>query len=264
MRTCLILCALLGMSGIATAAPMSVNVAVPPGGEFPNGQAGVTVNNGSYSISGLAGQDNLLVTPAGSSTASLLQVYCTDIYDYLSLPATFTVGLLSDTLHDTTRISQINALLANGNRLVHDAASSAGLQFAIWEVEYETSGVYDVTSGNLTVTTEQRGGDHRRRRRPPQPDGWLMAAGARGSGGSARGAQQPDPGVSRSDGGGGAGVLRHARPRPARPRHDAPPSSGVSRRRRLGRNGNGRRRLLDRDRRIRIAVRLGRDGVWRR
>ena len=142
------------MSGIAAAAPMSVNVSVPPGGEFPNGDAGVTVNNGSYSISGLAGQDNLLVTPAGSSTGSLLQVYCTDIYDYLSLPATFTAGLLSDTLHDATRISRINALLANGNHLVHDAATSAGLQFAIWEVEYETSGVYDVTSGNLTVTTD--------------------------------------------------------------------------------------------------------------
>ena len=121
---------------------------------FQNGSVNVKINDNQYSVSAAAGQFSVVAKDLSTGLSQSLQVYCTDIFDSLALDRTYSVGLLSDTLTDATKLAQINALLANGNPLVHSAAASAGLQMAIWEVEYEPgNGNYDVTKGSLNIWT---------------------------------------------------------------------------------------------------------------
>jgi PEP-CTERM motif len=136
--------------GVAQANPI---LAVTAPDLFHNGSADTTLHYTPLDLRVRAGQFTLAVTDQATGLQSTLQVFCTDIFDHLTLPATYTVGLLSDTLNDFTKLSQINALLANGNALVHNAASSAGLQLAIWEVLYEAgSGGYSLTDGQFYAT----------------------------------------------------------------------------------------------------------------
>jgi hypothetical protein len=129
------------------------SASVPSGGLFQDGGDAVTLHRpDGVTESGLAGQMTLQLQDTVTGIVQTVQVYCTDIFDYLSLPATFTRGLLSDTVTDATKLSQINALIANGNAGVNSADSSAALQMAIWEIENETSGHYDVSAGAFTVS----------------------------------------------------------------------------------------------------------------
>jgi hypothetical protein len=97
----------------------------------------------------------------------MLTVWCSDISNYLSAPASYTLDTLSSNIGassypaltagavGTTKVNQVNALLdamANGLISPINAVTSAALQAAIWEVIYETgdSG-YDVTSGNFFI-----------------------------------------------------------------------------------------------------------------
>lgn len=143
--------------GLAAApAIASPSVLVTDNGNlYANGSAATTL---SYAPTGLtasvrAGQFNLSAKDTATGLSSLLQVFCTDIFQMLALPTTYRVGLLADTLHDAVKVDQINALLSNGNALVNSDASSAGLQLAIWEVQNErgTSG-YNLTAGDFSVS----------------------------------------------------------------------------------------------------------------
>jgi hypothetical protein len=102
--------------------------------------------------SGLAGQLTIQLVDTVTLAIKTVQAYCTDVFDFLSLPANFTRGLLSDTVKDATKASQINALIANGNAGVNSADKSAALQMAIWEIQNETSDHYDVTAGSFMVS----------------------------------------------------------------------------------------------------------------
>jgi len=148
--------ALLALVGVAAwaaaAAPAHAgpvySVSAVSGGLFQNGDDSVTLHRpDGVSESGLAGQLSIRLQDTATGIVTTVQAYCTDIFDYLSLPATFTRGLLSDTVTDATKVSQINALITNGNVGVNSGDSSAALQMAIWEIENETSGTYDVTTG---------------------------------------------------------------------------------------------------------------------
>ncbi len=122
---------------------------------FANGSANTTLTYAptNLSVNARAGQFNVSVKESAGGLSSLLQVFCTDIFHTLMLPTTYQVGLLADTLLNSVKVNQINALLSNGNRLATSNASSAGLQLAIWEVQNEqgTSG-YNLTTGDFKVT----------------------------------------------------------------------------------------------------------------
>jgi hypothetical protein len=130
-----------------------VTVSDAPGGAFANGDEEVTLTyiGGAYStahpytITGLAGQENLTV----SGIAGVVQAYCVDIFDYFNLPASFTVAALSNTITDPVKVAQIDALLAYGNPLVDNSSSSAALQAAIWTIEYSAGDTgYQVATYN--------------------------------------------------------------------------------------------------------------------
>jgi hypothetical protein len=135
----------------------------------PNG-TNVTVNDTALGISnegGGAGGIVISLTDTTTNTTSMLTVWCSDISNYLSAPASYTLDTLSSNIGassypaltagavGTTKVNQVNALLnamANGLISPINAVTSAALQAAIWEVIYETgdSG-YDVTSGNFFI-----------------------------------------------------------------------------------------------------------------
>lgn len=129
------------------------NVSEPFDGMFQNGYDTVDITK-PVSESGLAGQLTIQLTDAATGVMTTVQAYCTDIFDWLKLPNSFTRGLLSDTVTDATKLSQINALYAHGNAGVMSADASAGLQMAIWEIENETGTTvnYDVTAGAFVAS----------------------------------------------------------------------------------------------------------------
>jgi hypothetical protein len=149
--------ALVSIGAFIAAAPALAgpvySVSTVSGGLFQNGDDSVTLYRpDGVSESGLAGQLSIQLRDSVTGAIQTVQAYCTDIFDYLSLPATFTRGLLSDTVRDATKLSLINALIVNGNAGVTTADSSAGLQMAIWEIENETLGHYDVSAGAFHVS----------------------------------------------------------------------------------------------------------------
>ena len=96
---------------------------------FQNGSIGVTIrdkvsDDHTYSVSASAGQFTVLTKDLSTGISQSLQGYCTDIFDGLSLGATYNVGLLSDSVTNPTKLGQIKALLANGNSLIQSAAGS--------------------------------------------------------------------------------------------------------------------------------------------
>jgi hypothetical protein len=130
----------------------------------------VTVTDTALGISnegGGAGGIVVSLTDTTTNTTSMLTVWCSDISNYLSTPATYTLDTLSSNIGastypaftagtvGTTKVNQVNALLtamANGLISPVNAVASAALQAAIWEVIYETgdSG-YNVTAGTFFV-----------------------------------------------------------------------------------------------------------------
>jgi PEP-CTERM motif-containing protein len=154
MRSVSVLVALVGVAVVTVMAPRALAGPVysVSGGSFQNGSDTVTLTRPDGVVeTGLAGQMTIQLRDTVTGAIKTVQAYCTDIFDYLSLPATFTRGLLSDTV-STSRVSQINALIANGNAGATSADASAALQMAIWEFQNETSGHYDVTTGALMVS----------------------------------------------------------------------------------------------------------------
>jgi hypothetical protein len=135
----------------------------------PNG-TNVTVSDPALGISNEGGQAGGIVislTDTTTNTTSTMTVWCSDISNYLSAPATYALGTLSSSIGGasypaltagavgTTKVNQVNALLSalsNGLITPINAVTSAALQAAIWEVIYETGDAsYDVTSGNFFI-----------------------------------------------------------------------------------------------------------------
>lgn len=114
-----------------------ITVAQGPNGLFSNGSQNVSLsfdqggNLGTTTVNAAAGRFSLTAT----GFAGGLLAFCVDIFHQLSLPGTYSTGLLSDTLTNNTKVNQITWLLKNG--VVSDSLSSAAVQLAIWEVLYE-------------------------------------------------------------------------------------------------------------------------------
>src|SRR5271166_5407179 len=166
-RTCGVAVALAALG--AAAGPAFADTYGTSAYSVPNG-TNVTINDTALGISnegGEAGGIVISLTNTTTNTTSMLTVWCSDISNYLSTPASYTLDTLSSDIGassypalaagtvGTTKVAQVNALLnamANGLISPVNAITSAALQAAIWEVIYETgdSG-YDVTSGDFFI-----------------------------------------------------------------------------------------------------------------
>ncbi len=102
-----------------------------------------------------AGQFTVTLTNTANNVSSTIQAYCGDIFNFLSLPATYQKTTLTG-----PKAQLLNALLTAGNTAVNNTAAanrgiaSAALQLAIWEVMNETSGTLDVTTGAFQADGE--------------------------------------------------------------------------------------------------------------
>lgn len=81
----------------------------------------------------------------------LVTSYCIDLYEFLSFsdPAYTNYSLVDGSLHafkNTRADADIGKLFSAGH-LVNSATTQAAFQIAVWELAYETSATYDVSSG---------------------------------------------------------------------------------------------------------------------
>ena len=108
----------------------------------------------------------------GKLDGSSFVTFCTDIYQTLSFGSTTyqydrlsvadTKGLWGGdpnmgTTYNPNSYDLVSKLFTTAFSQVSTAVSSAAFQFALWEVLYEKSDVYNVTSGNLTLTGNTSG-----------------------------------------------------------------------------------------------------------
>lgn len=81
----------------------------------------------------------------------LVTSYCIDLYEFLSFsdPAYTNYSLVDGSLHafkNTRADADIGKLFSAGH-VVNSATTQAAFQIAVWELAYETSATYDVSSG---------------------------------------------------------------------------------------------------------------------
>ena len=99
---------------------------------------------------------NSLWTSAGGFTASLnggpsFVSYCIDLYEHIAFGPTYTdYTLVSGASHafaNANAAFDIGKLYAEKN-VVNTAKTQTAFQIAIWEIAYETSGIYDLGTGS--------------------------------------------------------------------------------------------------------------------
>ncbi len=130
---------------------------------LPNGSDLVNIIDGNQNVDG--GGGNIISGTIGLQTnIGALSTYCVDLFDYISVgnPSVNTFSQSTLTAGSTfkngtatgvftqAQVTDLTRLLAGGNSLVtQSSVSSAALQVAIWEVEYDTvaaNGSYNLTS----------------------------------------------------------------------------------------------------------------------
>jgi len=144
--------ALIAEAPVALAGPV-YSASAAPGGLFQNGDDAVSAAP-SRRRDGKRPRRTDVAAAAGHGDRYIqtVQVYCTDIFDYLNLPATFTRGLLSDTV--TRRDEAFADQCADGQRQCRRQFRRyvGGLADGDLEIENETSGHYDVSAGAFTAS----------------------------------------------------------------------------------------------------------------
>lgn len=116
--------------------------------------------NGSRTVNFALSSPNITTsgfTAAGGfntmlDNTKLVTSYCIDLYEFLSFsdPAYTNYNLVDGSLHafkNTRADTDIGKLFSAGH-LVNNATTQAAFQIAVWELAYETSTAYDVTSGS--------------------------------------------------------------------------------------------------------------------
>lgn len=168
--------ALAALAALATAAPAFADTYTTNAYSVPYG-TNVTISDPALGISnegGEAGGIEMSVKDTTTNITSPLMVWCSDISNYLTAPATYTLDTLTSDIGlpgypaltpgtiAAEKMNQINALLtalAGGQISPLNAATSAALQVAIWEVLYEAGDSnYNVTAGTFFIGSY--GGDN--------------------------------------------------------------------------------------------------------
>jgi hypothetical protein len=161
--------ALAALAAGAAAGPAFADTYETNSYSVPNG-TNVTISDPALGISnegGEAGGIVISLTDSTTNTTSMMTVWCSDISNVLSTPASYALDTLSSNIGEssypamtigtvgTTKVAQVNALLnamATGLITPLNAVTSVALQAAIWEVIYETGDTsYDVTSGSFFI-----------------------------------------------------------------------------------------------------------------
>lgn len=105
----------------------------------PNGALAKTVSAGGFNT----------ILNGGPSFES----YCVDLYQSIAFGAPpYTDYTLPGTTHvfaNANAYADLGRLFANAGPIV-DAKHEAAFQIAVWEIAYETTGVYDLTNGSAT------------------------------------------------------------------------------------------------------------------
>lgn len=122
--------------------------------DYANGseQVSYTLNyGGPGNVSGTANAGGFLTTLNGGPS---FVSYCVDLYQNITIPATYT----DYTLANPFAFKNPNGQNAIGRFLAENHASntsvlSAAFQVAIWELMYETSGTYNLSSGSASFTS---------------------------------------------------------------------------------------------------------------
>lgn len=96
----------------------------------------------------------------GLLNGNSFQTYCTDLYQTFNWNTTYNYSVVSGVAawgaaKSLTMDKLISFALASN--VPSNAAQSAAVQAAIWEVLYETSGTYDLSSGNFKATSSVAG-----------------------------------------------------------------------------------------------------------
>jgi PEP-CTERM motif len=114
--------------------------------------------NGSKSVNITLSSPNAgktLTADAGGFTASLnggpsFTSYCIDLYEYIGFGSTYTdytlVAGASHAFANANAATDIGKLFAEKN-VIDSATKQAAFQIAIWEIAYETSGIYNLGTG---------------------------------------------------------------------------------------------------------------------
>ena len=114
--------------------------------------------NGSKSVDITLSNPNAgktLTTDAGGFTASLnggpsFTSYCIDLYEHIGFGTTYNdynlVAGASHAFANSTAAVDIGKLFAEKN-VIDSATKQAAFQIAIWEIAYETSGIYNLGTG---------------------------------------------------------------------------------------------------------------------
>lgn len=144
-----------GLTVRAGAAPVTYSLSYLPAGEVASlaqGYENLMINDTAAHLSdaGAAARRPQPWPWRADHAAALL---CSDVFDYYVSGGVYTLGKLSDTLHDAVKLGQIEALIENGLPGATDDATSAALQVAVWEIENEPGHAgYSVGSGNFYVS----------------------------------------------------------------------------------------------------------------
>lgn len=128
----------------------SVNVTVAD-----NGNPGLALANGQASMGVQAGGFNTLLSGAGALDGSFVS-YCVDLGQYLSFNTTYSTQYSVGNAQSFygTKYSDVLKLFSSsyGSATNTSREPSAGFQIALWEVLYENTGTYNLSSGGISFT----------------------------------------------------------------------------------------------------------------
>jgi hypothetical protein len=154
---------LLPLAGAAAALAFIVSAATPASADITYssfsdlGSQAITINyvgntgpGNATSLTADAGEFALNDVKNNGTPLGTLYTFCFDIFDYLQSPGSFTgTSLVTGPTGQT-----LDALLYNGEQLIAagtDTNATAGLQLAIWEMEYANTGVTFDASPDVTA-----------------------------------------------------------------------------------------------------------------
>lgn len=135
----------------------TVNVQLS-GFKYGSGKSATITNTiGSYSVSTLAGEY------AGTLDGQSFSTFCTDVYQYVSLPSSLyqydrlsvadTQQLWGNAPYNPNSYGLVSKLFTTAYSSVNNSTTSAAFQYALWELLYEKSGSYSIgNTGNFWLT----------------------------------------------------------------------------------------------------------------
>lgn len=155
---------LLTLAALALAATQASAISINITDFTFSGPVSVSFNdsvNPSLDYTGQAGQftgTETATSPALRTAAVLpptsFTAYCTEISQSFSFNNTYQYSMVDGSSYYTAqKDDDLSRLFTATAGFVVDAATSAAMQAAIWEIVYEVGTNYDLTSGDVTVST---------------------------------------------------------------------------------------------------------------